>query len=514
MSNSKNNLLFWDMATITWAHHSLISQNRNGALWGTIATVILAVIFSGFQVVEYYQSTFTLSDGIFGSTFFFATGFLLAQYIYLDLIHKPYLNKFTGQCVATDEGLKNKLLISLPTSKGIDPFYLNREFLEWLVGFTDAEGNFNINTVGLNNNSFKSVQFTFQIGLHEDDVEVLELIMNTLNCGHISRSKNKVNYFVNDITSLLYIIMPIFSEINLNSSKYHHFELFKKAILLTKNKQHLSDEGKLEIIQIKTKMQSMTNKWVPDSINAKINITKYWLAGFIDGDGSFSTNKYVPRFKLENHIKELELYNKIKAFLGVGNLIFTTPRINRENSNPTIVLEVNKIKDLLDVLIPLMYKDNFVLLKTLKSKDFLLWLNIVDMYYKGYHTMLEGKYIIDAIKLNINKYRLTTNISIANNKYLFNLEIAKLLSELYTLASPYEIIEGVRYYRDTNGGTAPAVPPLVSESVSIVAIDSDNKNYYYSSMSECSKSLNISRSTIKKCLISGKSFNGYVFVLK
>lgn len=62
-------------ATITWAHHSLISNNRKGALLGTFLTVTLAVIFTAFQWVEYHQTSFTLSDGVFGSTFFFATGF-------------------------------------------------------------------------------------------------------------------------------------------------------------------------------------------------------------------------------------------------------------------------------------------------------------------------------------------------------------------------------------------------------------------------------------------------------
>ena len=83
----------------------------------------------------------------------------------------------------------------------------------------------------------------------------------------------------------------------------------------------------------------------------------------------FSTNKYVPRFKLENHIKELELYNKIKEFFGVGNTLLTTPRVYRANSNPTIVLEINKINELRDILIPLIYDDSNkkerVLLKTL-----------------------------------------------------------------------------------------------------------------------------------------------------
>ncbi|GAA4910325.1 hypothetical protein GCM10023405_35490 [Streptomonospora salina] len=84
--------------------------------------------------------------------------------------------------------------------------------------------------------------------------------MNTLKCGHISKSNDKVNYFVNDINSLLYVIIPIFDYVNLNSSKYHHFELFKKAVLLTKDKSHLSAEGKLAIIGYKQEMGNMSGK--------------------------------------------------------------------------------------------------------------------------------------------------------------------------------------------------------------------------------------------------------------
>ena len=37
--------------TVTYAHHSLIEGNRSGTLYGLIATVVLAVIFTGFQGV-------------------------------------------------------------------------------------------------------------------------------------------------------------------------------------------------------------------------------------------------------------------------------------------------------------------------------------------------------------------------------------------------------------------------------------------------------------------------------
>ena len=62
-------------ASVTYAHHALIQGNRSGALYGLIATVILAIIFTAFQGIEYTVSSFTISDGAFGSCFYFGTGF-------------------------------------------------------------------------------------------------------------------------------------------------------------------------------------------------------------------------------------------------------------------------------------------------------------------------------------------------------------------------------------------------------------------------------------------------------
>ena len=62
-------------ATITYAHHSLIKGERSGAIYGSIFTVLLALIFTVFQGIEYNVSSFTISDGVFGTCFFFGTGF-------------------------------------------------------------------------------------------------------------------------------------------------------------------------------------------------------------------------------------------------------------------------------------------------------------------------------------------------------------------------------------------------------------------------------------------------------
>lgn len=55
--------------------HSLIKGGRKGTIYGTIFTIVLALIFTLFQGVEYSVSSFTISDSIFGTCFFFGTGF-------------------------------------------------------------------------------------------------------------------------------------------------------------------------------------------------------------------------------------------------------------------------------------------------------------------------------------------------------------------------------------------------------------------------------------------------------
>jgi len=61
--------------TVTYAHHSLIQGNRSGSLYGLLYTVLLALLFTSLQGVEYSVSSYTISDGVYGSCFYFGTGF-------------------------------------------------------------------------------------------------------------------------------------------------------------------------------------------------------------------------------------------------------------------------------------------------------------------------------------------------------------------------------------------------------------------------------------------------------
>lgn len=62
-------------SAVTYAHHSLIRGNRRGTIVGLLVTILLAVLFTVLQYVEYREATFTISDSVFGSCFYLGTGF-------------------------------------------------------------------------------------------------------------------------------------------------------------------------------------------------------------------------------------------------------------------------------------------------------------------------------------------------------------------------------------------------------------------------------------------------------
>ena len=72
-------LLLTSGVTLTWAHWGLLKNNRGQLKAGLALTVLLGVLFLGFQAYEYHHAYtemgLTLGAGVYGATFFLLTGF-------------------------------------------------------------------------------------------------------------------------------------------------------------------------------------------------------------------------------------------------------------------------------------------------------------------------------------------------------------------------------------------------------------------------------------------------------
>lgn len=95
-------LLLSSGASVTWCHHSIVLGNKFEASVSLIVTIILAIIFTALQGFEYMTAPFSISDSVYGSTFYMATGFhgfhVFVGTCFLTIcLIRLYLNHFTKE---------------------------------------------------------------------------------------------------------------------------------------------------------------------------------------------------------------------------------------------------------------------------------------------------------------------------------------------------------------------------------------------------------------------------------
>jgi len=61
--------------TVTWSHHALLKNNNSRIKFRLLITILLGAYFTLLQGWEYWDASYAISDSIFGSRFFLATGF-------------------------------------------------------------------------------------------------------------------------------------------------------------------------------------------------------------------------------------------------------------------------------------------------------------------------------------------------------------------------------------------------------------------------------------------------------
>lgn len=97
--------------TVTWSHHAILNNNFKESMFGLLVTILLGVYFSALQIFEYLEAPFTISDSVYGSRFFVATGFhglhviigtlfLLFTSYRINILHFSYSHHFGFEAAA------------------------------------------------------------------------------------------------------------------------------------------------------------------------------------------------------------------------------------------------------------------------------------------------------------------------------------------------------------------------------------------------------------------------------
>jgi cytochrome c oxidase subunit 3 len=93
-------ILLCSGTTVTWAHHCLINNDRDGLKKGLWLTVLLGVLFTAIQIYEYAHAPFAFGQNTYGSGFYMATGFhgfhvLVGTIFLIVCLRRAYLGHFT-----------------------------------------------------------------------------------------------------------------------------------------------------------------------------------------------------------------------------------------------------------------------------------------------------------------------------------------------------------------------------------------------------------------------------------
>ena len=311
--------------------------------------------------------------------------------------------------------------------------FSEEDFFTWLCGFTDAEGCFYItsNRTG----GRLSWYWTFEIGLHVDDKQVLEYIQSYLQMGNVYLSGKKATFRVRRKEDIKKII-DVFSKTPLQSIKQLNFQDWKLAFetyYSTDSKDLVLYE---EIMSIKLRMNSKRDNY--DWPGRKPQITSAWLLGFVEGDGSFLVLRSNPkvlyfRFVITQSHLDLALLEAIKRFLndltvtnvlsslsaGGQDFAYLNEYVDkREGSNNRKVyhLIVNHYLFISEILIPLFDGLTF---RSNKRLDFEKWKTIFKLKEKGHHLHSEGLEVIEWLISMMNSRRLSTNSkSLGAEKYM------------------------------------------------------------------------------------------------
>lgn len=168
----------------------------------------------------------------------------------------------------------------------------NEEFKQWLVGMTDGEGSFSI----LRQNDKWTL--TFKISQNTYNLRALHYIKKQLGVGSVSVESNKDmgSFRIRDRKQLANVIFPLFDQYPLLTTKSFNYAKFKQAYAiledqkLTKSERNTSIETLLLTKPDESYLSPAWNKiTLPIALanEARKVISKSWLIGFVEAEGSF-----------------------------------------------------------------------------------------------------------------------------------------------------------------------------------------------------------------------------------
>lgn len=280
----------------------------------------------------------------------------------------------------------------------------NTNFNSWLVGVTDGDGTFYF--AKTKRGIWK---FSFQIAQSSYNLRLLHFIKSKIKVGSITvDEKNYIAvYRVQNQKHIINHIIPIFDEQQLLTSKYYKYNLFKKAIFISNNNNLSTEKKNLLISNLKLKSQKDLKNYISpawqqiqdEQLTTKKEglmktITKFWLIGFTEAEGSF----YITKKSSTYFTHAFEITQKLDFI--VMKAIALTFKL-KVKTKPTYLTVVTTKKKIIQQIINFFFKS----LKGMKSVEYKIWSRSFNKRKKGFEYLSNMRDLmrnIRSIRLNKN----------------------------------------------------------------------------------------------------------------
>jgi hypothetical protein len=343
------------------------------------------------RILDFVRCTLVVGKPVFERKIHSRYNNIIANINFKRSLHTTYVNK-------------------LEANSNLDPWFI--------TGLVDAEGSFMLGF--FKSDSYKmgyQIQAIFKMALHSKDLDLLSQVQKFFGIGKITKhGEASSQYTVKSLKDLEKIISH-FDNYPLLGQKWADYTLFKSAVQLIKDKEHLNKQGFNKLLCIRDSMNLGLSeelklnfpyiKPVSRPLLPKINhINPNWIAGLTSGDGCFHISirnspttklgkSIVLKFHIVQHSRDIGLMEMLISTFGCG-------RIELMLKQSAVYFVVTNFKDVFEKIIPLFNKYP---IKGVKALDFAEFKKVSDLIHTKEHLTEEGLSKIQSIKLNMNSTR-------------------------------------------------------------------------------------------------------------
>jgi LAGLIDADG endonuclease/Cytochrome C and Quinol oxidase polypeptide I len=329
------------------------------------------------------------------------SGLHVIHYSCLELVYIILNYAYVKTCISRRQcaWVENRCLFS--THQRLNEEHLNNKdkiwFEQWLVGFTDGDGNFSITHQG------DKWGLSYKLAQSRYNLRLLYYVKKQLGVGSVTKDNTKGQLFIRDRKTIERVILPIFDKYPLLTSKYFDYSRFKKALDVLNNvslSKQDRDSILLNIKNLKVPDNYKSPAWnhvdLPlKSIGSLRGImSKPWLVGFTEAEGSFyltskDSKRIVHGFGITQKLDELVL----KA---IGLTLHISNPVRYKEIHNYYILDTTNSRAIENIIV--YFKDT---MKGVKSLEYRIWARSYNNNKGDYDKLHKIRYMVRKLRKNL-----------------------------------------------------------------------------------------------------------------